>query len=891
MKNTRVNVAIRVRPLLKAEIDRGETSTELLSVNRKNNTISLQASHSGKVDKSYTFDKVISSEATQQEVYDELGIQEYVKQVIDGYHATIFAYGQTGSGKTFTMEGYNYSNGGNSKNGPKAQIQDGDNIGIVPRVISSIFSQAEDTSKQTGYSYRIYCSFLQLYQEKILDLLNPNHSKKAAFQGPGLKLRWNKLDIFTVENLYNFECKSPEELIKYYHSGINNKIMSTHNLNNASSRSHCVFTITCECINPAKPDNVVVSKLQLVDLAGSERANQTGVKDQMAKESIDINKSLFTLRQVITALTDAKSKDYIPYRESKLTCLLRQSLGGNSYSLMISCLTPNDKFCDENKSTLNYASRASCISNRPIKNDDPKTKLVDSLKKQIKILNEELIKANRHILDLSIVKGQQGTFFGSEKIKKQFKEESQMLLTSNGFNPMSESKLTVKNEDILPPLSNLTTPEKSIKIRTHTDQFYDEGDDQHFPTHHPSPKMKNLKSSEIMKQETGRKKSTAMNAEMSKKIEEAKEAAFERIMHSANIVKEVLQRNMSLSEDIVKNHQIVDELNQNVYQLQRENEDLRERLEILETITGKDSSSLMKKIRGMTRTDEDPEDTRETEEKPQEDVKEYDEKEIMVLLTNSDDFMVKNKQSVINALYRLSKDKQILSKRIENMEKAKIKKSHMKLRMTNNNFYNPNGVPDEKGKYKATLDEGVDDVEPIRSILNEDELDFNNKYIPPQVRKGNKLKLAKHTSMKDKRSYPYQKRASEANHSAKSEIKIAHSFNYASKFRRTRESFLENESSENRKILVQNDSSRRYKPGKQGVVEERKERLNYSSGPHNHNLTATSAMNFDQNMLYNPSRLKKSPYEIMGYDQPNVVQGRKGKLPSHSKKFRSKKKF
>lgn len=109
----------------------------------------------------------------------------------------------------------------------------------------------------------------------------------------------------------------------------------------------------------------------------------------MAKESIDINKSLFTLRQVITALTETKSKDYIPYRESKLTCLLRQSLGGNSYSLMISCLTPNDKYYDENKSTLNYASRASNIANRPVKNDDPQIKLVEALKRQVKVLTEE----------------------------------------------------------------------------------------------------------------------------------------------------------------------------------------------------------------------------------------------------------------------------------------------------------------------------------------------------------------------------------------------------------------------------------------------------------------------------------------------------------------------
>ncbi|CAI2381337.1 unnamed protein product [Moneuplotes crassus] len=914
MKNTRVNVAIRVRPLLKAEIDRGETSTDLLSVNRKSNTISFKGNSAGKINKNYTFDKVIPSDATQEEVYEELDIQRYIKQVVDGYHATIFAYGQTGSGKTFTMEGYKYSNNGNSKGGLQAQIENGDNIGIVPRVISSIFSQIDENSSQSGHSFRIYCSFLQLYQEKILDLLNPNHSKKSAFQGTGLKLRWNKLDIYTVENLYNFECKSPEELMKYYHMGIKNKIMSTHNLNNASSRSHCVFTITCECTNPAKPDNVIVSKLQLVDLAGSERSNQTGVKDQMAKESIDINKSLFTLRQVITALTDSKSKDYIPYRESKLTCLLRQSLGGNSYSLMISCLTPNDKFCDENKSTLNYASRASCIANKPVKNDDPQTKLVDTLKKQIKILNEELVKANRHILDLSIVKGEQGTFFGTEKVKKQFSEESQMLLTSNGFNPMSETKLTAKNEKSLPPLAHMNTPDRSVKMKTQTNQFYNDKEEGKIPSRQQSPKNKNFKTAEKPSRDTESKKSRVMNAEISKKIEEAKEAAFERIMHSANIVKEVLQRNMSLSEDIVKNHQIVDDLNQNVYQLQRENEDLRERLEILETITGKDSSSLLKKIRGMTKTDDDPEDTKETEEKPQEEVKDYNEKDLMVLLTNSDDFMVKNKQSVINAIYKLSKDKQILNKRIENLEKNRIRKTHMKLRMTNNHFYNQNGASEQKAKYKATLDEGVDDTEPIRSILNEEDLDISNQYIPPKIRKGNKLKLAKHTSMKDKRALKYQKRPSGTNQSSKSEIRIAHSFNYGPNFRRTRESFLEQDASGNGKILIQNDSSHKYGIQRHpSTQEEMKNRTNYSSGHQQTNLSTSSAIDFDQNAvqkgqklsklekipdpsitsetLYNPSRLKKSPYDIAGYDHLSRIQPRKGKLPSHSKKFRSKKKF
>lgn len=152
MKNTRVNVAIRVRPLLPLEIKRGETSTELMSVDTNTNSISI----SGRLDKHYSFDKVIGTEVSQSEVYDSLNINNYVKQVVDGYHATIFAYGQTGSGKTFTMEGYNYSANDDSKGDPKANIQDGEHIGIAPRVIKSMFSTINELSKNNNNTYRVY---------------------------------------------------------------------------------------------------------------------------------------------------------------------------------------------------------------------------------------------------------------------------------------------------------------------------------------------------------------------------------------------------------------------------------------------------------------------------------------------------------------------------------------------------------------------------------------------------------------------------------------------------------------------------------------------------------------------------------------------------------------
>ena len=166
-----------------------------------------------------------------------------------------------------------------------------------------------------------------------------------------------------------------------------------------------MFTITLESIDPSSTDNVVVSKLQLVDFAGSERISMTGTKGLAAKESIDINKSLFVLRKVITGLSELSSgnshKDqaHIPYRDSKLTSLLKQSIGGNSYWLMVACIAPSDRFYEENISTLNYATRASHIANAPMKNIDPKVREIEELKKQKETLEIEL-KTERHLRSL-----------------------------------------------------------------------------------------------------------------------------------------------------------------------------------------------------------------------------------------------------------------------------------------------------------------------------------------------------------------------------------------------------------------------------------------------------------------------------------------------------------
>lgn len=316
-------------------------------------------------------------------------------------------------------------------------IKETDNVGITQRAIKELFQQIQLKKEKNGLHITVYASFLQIYSEKVFDLLNLSglNPKKDT---KGLRIRWNKKDQFVVENLFVFEWATEKDVMDLFHFGIKNKIVASHNLNQASSRSHAIFTITLETVDPANIDNVIVSKLQLVDLAGSERISLTGTKGQAAKESIDINKSLFVLRKVIMGLSDmsrahsSADQTHIPYRDSKLTSLLKQSIGGNSYWLMIACIAPSDRFFEENISTLNYATRASYIANAPTKNIDPKIKEIQELKKQKQaleielqaerqlrgLLQEQLKLANDHIEFLTKLTNEPLKQFGTDLIKE-----------------------------------------------------------------------------------------------------------------------------------------------------------------------------------------------------------------------------------------------------------------------------------------------------------------------------------------------------------------------------------------------------------------------------------------------------------------------------------------
>merc|ERR1719506_1228426 len=275
--------------------------------------------------------------------------------------------------------------------------------GVLMRSVGALFQSVRAARSASGDAINIKVSFLQIYNERIYDLLNPAHLRamKDDTATAGLRLRWNPLKQFHVENLFVYECKGPEEVLRHFRYGSNNRAVASHKLNYASSRSHCVLTLVVERTGA---DNAVrYGRMSLVDLAGSERVAKTEVQGQQLREAININQSLFVLRKVIAALASPSkdATDHIPYRESKLTSLLKQSFGGNSYTVMLACLSPSDGNFDDNLSTLQYATKARSIRNAPQVNMDPKSALIMRLQEEVGNLRRRLRDAHTYIVKVT----------------------------------------------------------------------------------------------------------------------------------------------------------------------------------------------------------------------------------------------------------------------------------------------------------------------------------------------------------------------------------------------------------------------------------------------------------------------------------------------------------
>mmetsp|Transcript_23870 Transcript_23870/g.23788 ORF Transcript_23870/g.23788 Transcript_23870/m.23788 type:complete len:301 (-) Transcript_23870:1027-1929(-) len=271
--------------------------------------------------KMYRFNASLDESNLQEDVFDKCGVHELIDAALTGYSATVFAYGQTGSGKTYTMAGIE------DKLGNKEWVPD-NNDGLIPRSIRYMWERMTNRKEQ----FYVKAAFMEIYNEQLRDLLNPSTGI--------LQCRWSAKSGFFVEDLMVVECTSPDDLISVLHEGMKNRKSGSHELNPDSSRSHSILIIYLISETVADDGHIFkkYGKISFVDLAGSERLKETKSKGVMLKETGNINKSLFTLGKVISCLADSKKKKsdkHVPYRDSKLTMLLMDSLGGKSKALMI----------------------------------------------------------------------------------------------------------------------------------------------------------------------------------------------------------------------------------------------------------------------------------------------------------------------------------------------------------------------------------------------------------------------------------------------------------------------------------------------------------------------------------------------------------------------------
>ncbi|XP_031235349.1 kinesin-like protein KIF1B isoform X9 [Mastomys coucha] len=383
MSGASVKVAVRVRPFNSRETSK---ESKCIIQMQGNSTSIINPKNPKEAPKSFSFDYSYWSHtspedpcfASQNRVYNDIG-KEMLLHAFEGYNVCIFAYGQTGAGKSYTMMGK----------------QEESQAGIIPQLCEELFEKINDNCNEE-MSYSVEVSYMEIYCERVRDLLNPKNKGN-------LRVREHPLLGPYVEDLSKLAVTSYTDIADLMDAGNKARTVAATNMNETSSRSHAVFTIVFTQKKQDPETNLStekVSKISLVDLAGSERADSTGAKGTRLKEGANINKSLTTLGKVISALAEvdnctSKSKkkkktDFIPYRDSVLTWLLRENLGGNSRTAMVAALSPADINYDETLSTLRYADRAKQIKCNAVINEDPNAKLVRELKEEVTRLKDLL---------------------------------------------------------------------------------------------------------------------------------------------------------------------------------------------------------------------------------------------------------------------------------------------------------------------------------------------------------------------------------------------------------------------------------------------------------------------------------------------------------------------
>ena len=421
-KAENIKVVVRCRPINQKELDAGHK--QIVQIDNARGSVSLFKDGIDKDPdpKTFQFNAAFPWDCTQQLVYDDAA-RPIVDAVLEGFNGTIFAYGQTGTGKTYTMEGV---------------VENQEHKGIILHAFDHIFAHISTVKDIT---FLVRASFLQIYMEDVCDLLGD----------PKKKLHVRQVDGETsVVGLSTHIVKSPEEITKLLLKGKENRAVGATSMNAQSSRSHSVFTIVIEQQRQEGDRTMTkMGKLHLVDLAGSERLGKTEATGQRAKEGAKINQSLLALGNVISALvTGAK---HVAYRDSKLTLLLQDSLGGNAKTVMVATLGPASYNYDETLSTLLYATRAKDIKNAPKVNEDPKDALLGQLKAQIEALKKQLEEQNRNGGAAPLISASGETVNVSDnaylkEMEKKHKKQLNKLMSAKNMNEEQREMMKEKLE-------------------------------------------------------------------------------------------------------------------------------------------------------------------------------------------------------------------------------------------------------------------------------------------------------------------------------------------------------------------------------------------------------------------------------------------------------------
>ncbi|GFZ17960.1 P-loop containing nucleoside triphosphate hydrolases superfamily protein [Actinidia rufa] len=440
-KGVNVQVIVRCRPLSEDEV-RVHTPVVISCNENRREVSAIQNIANKQIDRNFLFDKVFGPTSKQKDLYDQ-AVSPIVFEVLEGYNCTIFAYGQTGTGKTYTMEG-----GGRKKNGEYPS-----DAGVIPRAVRQIFDILE--AQNAEYSMKV--TFLELYNEEISDLLAPEECSKFIddkSKKPIALMEDGKGGVF-VRGLEEEIVCTANEIYKILEKGSAKRRTAETLLNKQSSRSHSIFSITIHVkeFTPEGEEMIKCGKLNLVDLAGSENISRSGAREGRAREAGEINKSLLTLGRVINALVEHSG--HVPYRDSKLTRLLRDSLGGKTKTCVIATISPSIHCLEETLSTLDYAHRAKNIKNKP-----------EAMAEKIERMELDFESRDKQLMELQGLYNSQ-QLLTAELSDKLEKTEKKLHETEHALFDLEErhrqANATIKEKEYL--ISNLLKSEKLLVER------------------------------------------------------------------------------------------------------------------------------------------------------------------------------------------------------------------------------------------------------------------------------------------------------------------------------------------------------------------------------------------------------------------------------------------